>query len=100
MRPTANVMFPSQSILLSMRTPLSFSLRYAQIVPSIPKGTDTRKTRRHSMGASSPPRISPRKDPVTRAIPLIPMAFPRSFSGKASVMMALELAKRNAPPTP
>ncbi len=30
----------------------------------------------------------------------MPIAFPRSFSGKASVRMALELANRKAPPTP
>ncbi len=34
------------------------------------------------------------------ATPLMPMALPRSFAGKASVRMALELANRNAPPTP
>ena len=33
-------------------------------------------------------------------MPLMPCALPRSSSGKASVMMALELANRNAPPTP
>ena len=34
------------------------------------------------------------------ATPLIPRAKPRSSAGKASVMMALELAKMKAPPTP
>ena len=31
---------------------------------------------------------------------LIPMAIPRSCGGKASVRMAVELAKRKAPPIP
>ena len=34
------------------------------------------------------------------ATPLMPRAKPRSSAGKASVMMALELAKMKAPPTP
>ena len=33
-------------------------------------------------------------------MPLMPMALPRSFCGNASVRMAVELANRNAPPTP
>ena len=31
---------------------------------------------------------------------LMPRAMPRWLAGKASVRMALELAKRKAPPTP
>ncbi len=34
------------------------------------------------------------------ATPWMPMAKPRSSGGKASVMMAMELAKMKAPPTP
>ena len=93
-------MLPAQSIVLLTRTPLSLSFMYAQMVPNRPKGTDTKKTKCHSMGARTPPRIRPRNDPVTSAIPLMPMALPRSSSGKASVRMALELANRKAPPTP
>ena len=33
-------------------------------------------------------------------MPLIPIALPRSSGGKASVRIAVELANRNAPPTP
>ena len=39
-------------------------------------------------------------EPLTAAMPLIPIAMPRSSAGKASVRIALELANRNAPPTP
>ncbi len=99
-RPTANSVLPSQSILAGTRIPLSFSFRYAHTVPNRPNGTETRNTSRHSIGASTPPRISPRNDPPTAAMPLIPIALPRSSSGNASVRIAVELANRNAPPTP
>ena len=69
-------------------------------MPNKPNGTDTRNTSRHSMGASTPPSSSPRNEPDTAAMPLIPIALPRSSSGKASVRIAVELANRNAPPTP
>ena len=36
MRPTANVTLPHQSIFAGLRSPVSRSLRYAQIVPKIP----------------------------------------------------------------
>ncbi len=39
-------------------------------------------------------------DPPMAATPWMPMAKPRSPGGKASVMMAIELAKMKAPPTP
>jgi hypothetical protein len=39
-------------------------------------------------------------EPLTAAMPLMPMALPRSSSGKASVRIALEFAKSSAPPTP
>ena len=70
------------------------------MVPTSPKGTDTTNTSRHSIGASTPPRMRPRNEPLTAPTPLIPIARPRSLGGKASVMMALELANSNAPPTP
>jgi hypothetical protein len=98
--PAANSPLPSQSIFAGMRMPLSLSLTYAQMVPNKPNGTDTRKTSRHSTGASTPPRIRPRNEPATAAMPLMPIALPRSSAGNASVKMAEELANRNAPPTP
>ncbi len=100
MRPTANSVLPSQSILAGMRIPLSLSLTYAQTVPNRPNGTETRKTSRHSIGASTPPSIRPRKEPPTAAMPLIPIALPRSSAGNASVRIAVELANSSAPPTP
>ena len=95
--PMAKVALPSQSILAFMRTPLSLSFKYAQTVPNSPKGTDTRNTRCHWTGASTPPRIRPRKDPLTAAMPLMPMAFPRSSAGKASVRMAPSWRRERLP---
>ena len=69
-------------------------------MPKTPNGTETRNTSRHSIGASTPPSSSPRNEPDTAATPLMPMALPRSSSGKASVRIAVELANRNAPPMP
>ena len=45
--PAANVRLPSQSIGARVRTPISRRLRYDQIVPTMPNGTETRKTSRH-----------------------------------------------------
>ena len=42
----------------------------------------------------------PHPSSLMAATPLIPRARPRSLAGKASVTIALELAKRKAPPTP
>ena len=98
-RPTANVMLPSQSILAGVRTPTSFRLRYDQIVPPRPIGTDTMNTRRQSTAASSPPRIRPMNWPEMPATWLMPMAVPRWLAGNASVRMAGELAISMAPPT-
>ena len=70
------------------------------MVPNRPNGTETRNTSRQSMGPSTPPRMSPMNEPLTAAMPLIPIAMPRSSAGKASVKIALELANRHAPPTP
>ena len=42
---------------------LSRRLRYDQMVPPIPIGTDTRKTSRQSTAASTPPGCSPMKEP-------------------------------------
>jgi hypothetical protein len=50
--------------------------------------------------ASRPPAIRPMNDPAMPATELMPSAMPRSSSGKASVMMAVELAMIIAPPTP
>ena len=79
---------------------MSLSLTYAHTVPNRPNGTETRKTSRHSIGASTPPSIRPRNEPPTAAMPLIPIALPRSSTGKASVRIAVELANSSAPPTP
>ena len=92
-------MLPSQSILALVRTPISRRLRYDQMVPPIPIGTDTRKTSRQSTAASTPPRISPMKDPEVPATWLIPMAVPRWSGGNASVRIAGELAISMEPPT-
>ena len=42
----------------------------------------------------------PMKDPAMAAVLLMPSPSPRWWAGKASVMMAEELAKSMAPPTP
>ena len=99
-RPTPKVMLPSQSILAGVRTPRSSSLTYANAVPSTPTGTEMRKTRCHCTGASNPPRTSPMKEPEMAATLLMPRPSPRWWAGNASVMMAEELAKSMAPPTP
>jgi hypothetical protein len=100
MSPAANVAFPHQSIRAGVRTLRSSSFRYAHTVPKIPKGTDTRNTMCHWTGANSPPRTSPMKAPAMAATLLIPRPRPRWSAGNASVMMAEELAKSMAPPTP
>ncbi len=74
---------------------------YAQTVPKMPKGTQTRKMRRQEIGARSPPISRPRNEPAMAATLLIPRARPRWRAGKASVRMALELANREcSPPIP
>ncbi len=70
------------------------------MVPKAPNGTLTQKTSRQSMSASTPPRIRPMNEPAMAAIMLIPIAIPRSSTGKASVRMAVELAMSRAPPMP
>ena len=69
-------------------------------MPNRPNGTEMRNTSRQSIGASTPPRISPMKDPLMPAMLLIPRARPRWLAGKASVRMAAELAIRKAAPMP
>ncbi len=63
-------------------------------------GTDTKKISLHSIGASTPPRMSPMNVPLSPATWLMPRAIPRWSSGKASVRMAEELAMSMAAPTP
>ena len=70
------------------------------MVPKAPKGTETRKMSRQSIGAKRPPTTRPMNDPLIAATLLIPSASPRWFAGKASVRMAAELATRKAAPTP
>ena len=69
-------------------------------MPKAPKGTLTQKTRRQLMSASRPPTTSPMNDPAVAAIMLMPIARPRSSTGKASVRMAVEFAISRAPPMP
>ena len=69
-------------------------------MPITPNGTDTRKIRFQSTGASTPPTTRPRNEPAIAATPFMPSARPRWLAGKASVRMADEFAIRNAPPTP
>ena len=71
-RPTAKVPLPSQSILAGVRIPRSSSFTYAKAVPRTPKGTEIKKTRCHSTGASSPPRTSPMNEPAMAATLLMP----------------------------
>ena len=63
-------------------------------------GTETRNTARQATGARTPPSTRPIEEPATAATPLMPSARPRWLAGKASVMIALELANSIAPPTP
>jgi hypothetical protein len=70
------------------------------MVAKSPIGTETKKMRRHWIGARTPPRMRPMKLPLMPATWLMPRAMPRWSSGKASVRMAEELAMRKAAPTP
>ena len=98
--PAAKVRLPSQSIGSLVRTPISRRLRYDQIVPAMPVGTETRKTSRHEIGASTPPSTSPMNMPLMPTTLLMPSASPRWFDGNASVRIATEFATRNAAPIP
>ncbi len=69
-------------------------------MPKTPNGTDTKKTNRQLIAASSPPTTRPRKRPPMLDTLLIPSAKPRSLAGNASVRMAPELAAMRAPPMP
>ena len=99
-KPAAKVILPAQSMLARWRSPSSRSFKYDQTVPRSPSGTETRKTSRQLMAASTPPKIKPMNDPLMPATLLIPSAIPRWLEGKASVRMADELATRNAAPMP
>ena len=98
--PAAKVRFPAQSIGSRVRTPISRRLRYDQIVPRIPNGTETRKTSRQEIGASTPPSTRPMNRPLIPTTLLIPSASPRWFAGNASVRIATEFATRKAAPIP
>ena len=78
MSPIANVALPHQSMRAGRRSPRSCSFQYAHTVPKTPKGTETRNTSRHEVGASSPPSTSPRNEPAMAATALTPSASPRS----------------------
>jgi len=66
----------------------------------MPIGTDTMKTARQCTTARNPPTSNPMNDPAMAATWLMPSAMPRRCAGNASVMIAVELAKSIAPPTP
>ena len=66
----------------------------------MPIGTLTQKTERQSHSASRPPSDRPMNEPAIAATELMPSAMPRWWAGKASVMIAAELAISIAPPTP
>ncbi len=54
---------------------------------------------RSGIPARMPPATRPSIEPPMKATWLIPIAFPRSFGGNASVRSAAELANRNDAPT-
>ena len=97
-RPTANMMFPIQSIFARLVVAISRRLLYAQTVPNSPIGTFTQNTRRQSIAASRPPSSSPTNCPEIPAIWLMPSAMPRLLAGNASVKIAAEFAISIAPP--
>ena len=78
--------------------PSSCRLRYDQMAPPTPIGTDTMNTSRQSTAARMPPTISPMNVPEIPATWLMPIAVPRWSAGNASVRMAGELAISMAPP--
>ena len=96
--PIAKVALPHQSILACRRTPVSCSDRYAQTVPSRPRGMLTQKIDRQSHSASTPPATRPRNEPARAETMLTPSAMPRCRTLNASVMIAAELAISMAPP--
>ena len=98
--PTANVRLPAQSIGAGRRMPTSRSFRRDHTVPNRPNGTDTRKTSRQSIGASTPPSTRPMNWPLIPTTLLIPSASPRWLDGNASVRIAAEFPIRNAAPMP
>ena len=74
--------------------------RIAATAPKRPKGTLTKKMRRHPPAAkSSPPTEGPRASPSAWAVPWSPMAFPSDRLGTTSTMMARLLACNIAAPT-
>ncbi len=99
-KPSANVTLPHQSTGARRGCERSSSFRYAHTVPNRPTGTEMRKTRRQSIGASRPPSTSPTNMPLTPTMLLMPSAMPRWLAGKASVMIAAAFASRNAAPMP
>ena len=83
-----------------VRVTVSRRLLYDHTVPNRPNGTEMKKTRRQSIGASTPPTIRPMNDPAIAATWLMPRASPRRLDGNASVRMAVEFANSMAAPTP
>ena len=66
----------------------------------MPSGTLNQNTQCQEMATSAPPSTGPITSPTAATIVFVPIARPSCSRGKASVTMAAELAKRNAPPMP
>jgi hypothetical protein len=99
--PIRNVLVPSTSKLVSSPRPVtSRRIQNAQALPSRPKGTLNQNTQCQEMSTSAPPSTGPMTSPTAATMVLVPMATPSCSRGKASVTIAAELAKRNAPPSP
>ena len=83
-----------------MRSRLRGTSRTAARAPNSPKGTLTKKMRRHPPAArSSPPIVGPRASPKACAAPCRPMARPSDRLGTISTMMARLFACSIAAPT-
>ena len=95
-----NVMFPKMSIFVfAALMDSSFSLN-DHMVPMSPNGTLIRNMYLQLNMANRPPKIKPVNCADVNATMLIPIAFPISFGGNASLIMAALFAMIKAAPTP
>ena len=69
-------------------------------MPTTPMGTLSQNTNRQETSDSRPPSTRPMNIPEMPATMLMPSAKPRCSTGKASVMIAAELAISMDAPTP
>ena len=84
----------------AIRFRLRGTSRTAAVAPNRPKGTLTKKMRRHPPAArSSPPTDGPSARPRAWAAPWIPIARPSNRCGMTSTMMARLFACSIAAPT-